>query len=774
MKPMMKYFLTMFFMLFLIKTYAQKTVTIGSETLNPRAVLTLVAPDGDQGFILPVVSDRSNITPGVEDKGMMVYEESNQKIFFWNGTDWYPLGSSVNLDTTSINALSDVEATGAPVGYTLKWDGNAWSPANDLDEQTAEQVPFDNTFSGLGSTNVQEALDALSSSSTITQWTLDSTSIYFNKDNVGIGLNEPTAKLHVVLDSLDTLTTKGLVIENSSPNTSSTLYGSQLRVEGPGVNSKIGEYISIENGSGSKVGQGIIVKQDANQTTYGQNIQVSGTSDAITVGTYMTNYVSGAGDKYGILAGVGNGDGNNTGLYSYVNGGTGNGMGIRSLIENTAAEGIGIYSEISNTTNTSSKGFHSKILDGGTMVGFESEIVQDNDILRSYGMKSDIVNNASQAETYGVHSTISGAGPGEVIGLFSELSGTGAGSKYGLQSRVSGGAGVKTGVSSQVSQNGNAEGYGFYANVQSPTTADAFGTFHTMTENTGGFKYGTFSLMEGENNAALTGSNVRLTHIGGGSSVGHKSELYGSSTGNKTGFHSEISSGDATKTGYRSNITVDHRNPTFGFYSLITDNYTGGLPGQVGVCGLRLEVINNSEQVPYGIISSGDELNLFDGTISTQGDLQTKHWILSENLDNSYSLELIFTGAETPYVAGYFGTTGSYYAVSDKRLKKNVSDLEPVLEKVMRLKPSRYKFKVESGLGDQLGFIAQEVRAYFPELVSTSAGNGYEDLHTVNYDGFGALAIKAIQEQQEVIESQAEKIASLEERLAKLEAYLTK
>ena len=39
MKPMMKYFLTMFFMLFLIKTHAQKTVTIGSETLNPRAVL---------------------------------------------------------------------------------------------------------------------------------------------------------------------------------------------------------------------------------------------------------------------------------------------------------------------------------------------------------------------------------------------------------------------------------------------------------------------------------------------------------------------------------------------------------------------------------------------------------------------------------------------------------------------------------------------------------------------------------------------------------------
>ena len=383
---------------------------------------------------------------------MMVYEESNQKIFFWNGTDWYPLGSSVNLDTTSINALSDVEATGAPVGYTLKWDGNAWSPANDLDEQTAEQVPFDNTFSGLGSTNVQEALDALSSSSTVTQWTLDSTSIYFNKDNVGIGLNEPTAKLHVVLDSLDTLTTKGLVIENSSPNNSSTLYGSQLKLEGPGSSSKIGEYIELDQGSGSKVGQGIIVKQNADQLAYGQNIQVSGTSNGTIVGSYLINNVTGAGDKFGVFAGVGSGSGNNTGLYTYVGGGTGNGMGVRSLIENTQSESTGIYSEISNTTNTSSKGFHSRILDGGTMVGFESEIVQDNDILRSYGVKTDIQNNASAAETYGLYSTISGAGNGDVYGQHSMITTSGVGSQYGSWQRMYGNTGKKVSSYSHITQ----------------------------------------------------------------------------------------------------------------------------------------------------------------------------------------------------------------------------------------------------------------------------------------------------------------------------------
>ena len=767
MKPMMKYFLTMFFMLFLIKTYAQKTVTIGSETLNPRAVLTLVAPDGDQGFILPVVSDRSNITPGVEDKGMMVYEESNQKIFFWNGTDWYPLGSSVNLDTTSINALSDVEATGAPVGYTLKWDGNAWSPANDLDEQTAEQVPFDNTFSGLGSTNVQEALDALSSSSTVTQWTLDSTSIYFNKDNVGIGLNEPTAKLHVVLDSLDTLTTKGLVIENSSPNNSSTLYGSQLKLEGPGSSSKIGEYIELDQGSGSKVGQGIIVKQNADQLAYGQNIQVSGTSNGTIVGSYLINNVTGAGDKFGVFAGVGSGSGNNTGLYTYVGGGTGNGMGVRSLIENTQSESTGIYSEISNTTNTSSKGFHSRILDGGTMVGFESEIVQDNDILRSYGVKTDIQNNASAAETYGLYSTISGAGNGDVYGQHSMITTSGVGSQYGSWQRMYGNTGKKVSAYTHITQQADDSTVVIQSRVDNVGSGTAFGTLYEATSTIDGHLVGAKYNMTSSGSGGMRGNEIILNSGSTQATIGTEVDINGSGSGDRTGVFSQIGGGNSDKTGFHSHIEHDFNQTSIGFHSQIRNDADLN-----GATGLLIEFLSDSEltSMNRGIVITNDSLNTMEGELRVGGNLYFADWSFRKG--SAGALDLYQSSTMTPGKVGFFSTDGAYFAISDRRLKTNIRVYNNILEKVLQLKPSRYQF-INSGQ-HSMGFIAQDVHQLFPELVSISNSNGYDDLHTLNYDGFGVLAIKAIQEQQEVIDSQAEKIASLEERLFRLEAYLTK
>ncbi|MEQ9219380.1 MAG: tail fiber domain-containing protein [Cyclobacteriaceae bacterium] len=767
MKRLTKYFFTQLMICLFIEAQAQKTVTIGSETLNPKAVLTLVAPDGDQGFVLPVVNDKSNIAPGTEEIGMVVYEESNQKIFFWNGTDWYPLGSSVKLDTTSINALGDVEAAGAPVGYALKWDGQAWSPAIDLDEQSAEEVQYDNTISGLGSANVQEALDALSSSSTITQWTLDSTSIYFNKDNVGIGLNDPTAKLHVVLDSLDTLTTKGLVIENSSPNTSSTLYGSQVRVEGPGVNSKIGEYISIENGSGSKVGQGIIVKQDANQTTYGQNIQVSGTSDAITVGTYMTNYVSGAGDKYGILAGVGNGDGNNTGLHSYVNGGTGNGMGIRSFIENTAAEGIGMYSEISNTTNSSSKGFHSRILDGGEMVGFESEIVQENDILQSYGMKSDIVNNASAGETYGLYSTISGAGNGDVYGQHSMITTSGVGSQYGSWQRMYGNTGKKVSSYSHITQQADDSVVVVQSRVENVGSGTAFGSLYEATSTIDGHLVGAKYSMTSSGSGNMRGNEIVLNSESTQQSIGTEIVINGSGTGNRTGAFSQIGNGNSDKTGFRSHIEHDFNQTSIGFHSQIRND-----ADLDGATGLRIEFLSDGEftSINRGIEITNDSLNTMEGELRVGGNLYFADWSFRKGIAGA--LDLYQSSTMTPGKVGFFSTDGAYFAISDRRLKTNISVYDNILDQVLQLKPSSYQF-INSN-ETSVGFIAQEVQEFFPELITITKGNGYEDLHMLNYEGFGVLAIKAIQEQQELIDTQAKKIASLEERLAKLEAYLTK
>lgn len=61
------------------------------------------------------------------------------------------------------------------------------------------------------------------------------------------------------------------------------------------------------------------------------------------------------------------------------------------------------------------------------------------------------------------------------------------------------------------------------------------------------------------------------------------------------------------------------------------------------------------------------------------------------------------------------------------------------------------------------------MQLYFPEIVSGNENNNNENL-TIAYSKTGVLAIKAIQEQQQIIEAQQQKIENLEKRLAALES----
>lgn len=95
-------------------------------------------------------------------------------------------------------------------------------------------------------------------------------------------------------------------------------------------------------------------------------------------------------------------------------------------------------------------------------------------------------------------------------------------------------------------------------------------------------------------------------------------------------------------------------------------------------------------------------------------------------------------------------------AFSDLALKENIEDLPPQLANVMQLRPVEFDYK--DGSGHQIGFIAQEVEQVWPDLVS-----GEEGLKSIV--GLGkteARLIKALQEQQIIIEDLKARIATLE------------
>ena len=131
---------------------------------------------------------------------------------------------------------------------------------------------------------------------------------------------------------------------------------------------------------------------------------------------------------------------------------------------------------------------------------------------------------------------------------------------------------------------------------------------------------------------------------------------------------------------------------------------------------------------------------------------------------------------------------------SDERFKKNIKPLDNVLDQLTKLVPSTYNWRSdefpERHWGDQkeMGLIAQQVRQYFPELVSEDE-SGYL---RVDYTKIPFILLQGLKEEvalrtqqarkfekenlilKEKIKSQASQIQDLSKRLERLEKALLK
>ena len=95
------------------------------------------------------------------------------------------------------------------------------------------------------------------------------------------------------------------------------------------------------------------------------------------------------------------------------------------------------------------------------------------------------------------------------------------------------------------------------------------------------------------------------------------------------------------------------------------------------------------------------------------------------------------------------------------------------LEKIGRLKPSTYQFK-NGDAKEYSGFIAQDVMKMFPNLVTHHVMKERNlDVYTLDYSGFGVIAIKGIQELQQAVQKREQTITALKEQIAELETALS-
>ena len=253
---------------------------------------------------------------------------------------------------------------------------------------------------------------------------------------------------------------------------------------------------------------------------------------------------------------------------------------------------------------------------------------------------------------------------------------------------------------------------------------------------------GNFNNIGGYNSNGLVTSQINFINVNHASRTGDIS--FHTHNGSNLTERMRITSGGFLKA---SNTGV-YRIATGNFHELITNQNEVSL------------FIENSNASPYGtrIEFPTDPNNTVNYFLRATG--------------NGLSRILIYSNGNV------INTNNSYGAISDIKLKENITDAAPKLDDLMKVKVRNYNLIGEET--KQLGVVAQELEEVFPSMISESPDTEEQEVtdaegnvtkervdlgtttKSVKYSVFVPMLIKAMQEQQEIINDLKARIEILE------------
>ena len=120
---------------------------------------------------------------------------------------------------------------------------------------------------------------------------------------------------------------------------------------------------------------------------------------------------------------------------------------------------------------------------------------------------------------------------------------------------------------------------------------------------------------------------------------------------------------------------------------------------------------------------------------------------------NNYGISVLYISAD----GSFYNLNNSRGSLSDSRLKENIVDASPKLEDLLKVRIVDYNLKNNSSK-KYIGVLAQELEELFPALVETESlsardiENGKTTKYkSVKYSCFNVMLIKALQEEQQII-----------------------
>jgi hypothetical protein len=517
-------------------------------------------------------------------------------------------------------------------------------------------------------------------------------------------------------------------------------------------------------------------------------LNVDTTADAIQLGGNLTENTTIANAAFNMIFNL-----NNTGDFAIQDNGTdvffvedtGDiGIGTSNpayplhIIENVAATTHSVY--IDKTDNSTSETSGLYIQKTGAGSGRSHAIVTNVDGTgtgQKYGIFNNI-NSDANGNQYGTRNFINGATSSFIFGTFNNLDNAGTGNQYGVYNGMRG--------------VGAANLYGTYNEFNSPSvtneTVGVFNSFSDGTPGTGGIM-GVFSEFSNSNNGVYYGSRNSFTNAatGNGTKYGTFNLISATAGGTHFGTFNEVNQANGWA-GYfigknyisdRLSIgATNNPNAALNINKNSTTTYAQiELTEAQANDGARIRFNNSAETDNNWILfgradntNSDSTFNIFNNVSGNVVVVNGEGRVGIMRTPTTNDFEVNGTASKT--------TAGAWLANSDKRLKKDIKTIMPAeaLNKILGLRGVTYlwnddKTGINRPIETQMGFIAQEIAAVFPEKV-TEDNLGYLQTAYGDYDPIVFQAIKALNDKIVKLENENTALKSALERINEIEAKL--
>jgi hypothetical protein len=783
------------------QAWAQVAISTQSSTTapDPTAVLLLVG-DGSQGLIIPIVTNKSAAS---QKKGMVVFDDSDKKVYFNNGSGWIEVGGGsgsgvkgiriqgnvVTVDNTSPASFSLAQTAPTVNGQLLMWDATlnstagGWTSSKNTAPANGQVLKWNGTSwepgpDNIGSTptlpNNQIFVGNASNVATSVLMSQDATINNTGALTIATGAINSTKILDGTIADADVSTSAAIAGSKIDPNFTIGLAAPSLKLTGGGtsINGQAYTWPAVAPLANT------FLQSDAlgnlSWASSGGGFSIPGAVPKGSVGGLVASTITDTGSTVEITA--------NSPKLSLKSTSAVSTAAASSLEFTNAINGlIGSISDTGSSDHLQISSFQQGLLFN---TNFNTRMAVDNNGNVGIGTISPVSKLDVSGDLHLSQITAPSPTSDKLYNLGGNLfwNGTNISSGGGGGWSLTGNAGTNpatnfigtTDAQPLIIRNSGVESmrintsYVSMGGRTTPVNANSF--FDIQTDNGSGLGGMYVDVADPDGDAFYGYSN-----LGTSRALTYMDATTGS-------WFVQTAGSDRLSITSGGNVGIGSNSPQEKLTLFNTSdaglavNSYGSFGGAASTARIVLQGATGLFIAPgmsreWTIGTSSTTSNNLDISARTASNvLPAREFTFSPTAffaatDNNNSLGLSSNRWTTVFAVN--GTINT----SDARLKENVQNINYGLSEVMRLRPVSYNWKTGAKY-TKLGLIAQETEKIIPEVVSKpQEKDGY---YGIMYSDLIPVLIKAIQEQQKTIDTLSEQNKALKEKELKFEASLVK